>query len=250
MKYHKVLPLIFFGLAVGFTLGNAQPESPVLNDNQLKMVVSGADIQAGLDLVTGPNPPQYLQLLNEPDGGFYDLPVYSPQEAYDLIKPFLEVETTTTFLSPAPAYPHDPWLTDFFNICNCADKFPVILAHVYSVDAPGAIATIQTVMDQFPGKPVWVTEISPASDPSQNCGLDPQGMISWMNEVIGWAAQQPLVERVFWNCGEYVSPVLFYKKSINFGKTDRLFFVGHSLPRSKPVQPKFDKCRWVTNSLA
>jgi hypothetical protein len=50
------------------------------------MVVSDADIQAGVDLVTGPNAPEYLGILNEPDGGFYDLPVYSPEEASGLVQ--------------------------------------------------------------------------------------------------------------------------------------------------------------------
>lgn len=221
---------VVFCAVVGFTLGNAQPESPILNGNQVKMVVSGADIQAGLDLVTGPSPPEYLGLLNEPDGGFYNLPVYSPQEAYNLIRPFLDAQTTTQYLSPAPAYPSTSWLTDFFNICQCGDRFPVILAHVYSVDAPGAIATIQGVMDQFPGKTVWITEISPASSSDQNCGLDQQGMIAWMNEVIGWAAQQPVIERIFWNCGEYVRLALFLPivNKVKLTSSDS----GHPLPRS------------------
>lgn len=167
------------------------------------MVVSGADIQAGVDLVTGPNPPEYLGILNEPDGGFYDLPVYSPEEAAGLVQPFLDAQTSTTYLSPAPAYPDSDWLPRFFEACQCADRFPVVLAHVYSVDAQGAIGLIQGVMDQFPGKTIWVTEISPASDPAQNCGLDNQGVAAWMSEIIGWAAQQPVVERIFWNCGEW-----------------------------------------------
>lgn len=190
---------------MGFTLDNAQPDSPVLNDNQLKMVVSGENIQAGLDLVTGPNAPQYLGLLNEPDGGFYNLPIYSPQEASDLIQPFLSAQTTTQYLSPAPAYPNDSWLTDFFNICQCQDSFPIILAHVYDPSPEGAITTIQNVMNQFPGKPIWITEISPASSSDQGCNLDEAGMIDWMNQVIGWASQQSAIERIFWNCGEYVS---------------------------------------------
>lgn len=177
----------------------------MLNDKQLKMVVSGENIQAGLDLVSGPNAPQYLALLNEPDGGFYNLPIYSPQEAVDLIRPFLDIQTTTQYLSPAPAYPDSDWLTQFFNICQCQDSFPVILAHVYDPSPEGAIATIQHVMNQFPGKPIWITEISPASSGDQGCTLDEGGMIDWMNQVIGWASQQAAIERIFWNCGEYVS---------------------------------------------
>lgn len=191
---------------IGFTLGNASPADANLDANQVKMVVSGADVQAGVDLVTGASPPEYLQLLNEPDGGFYGLPVYSPEDAASLLRPFLDAQTSTKFLSPAPAYPQSDWLPRFFAACGgCEDRFPVILAHVYSVDPQGAIGSIQAVMNQFPGKTIWITELSPASDPAQNCGLDPQGVIDWMNTVVGWASQQPAIERVYWNSGEYVS---------------------------------------------
>lgn len=230
--------------AVGFTLDNAQPDSPVLNENQLKMVVSGENIQSGLDLVTGPNPPQYLQLLNEPDGGFYNLPIYSPQEAADLVRPFLDAQTGTQYLSPAPAYPNSDWLTQFFDICQCQDRFPVILAHVYDPNPDGAIATIQNVINQFPGKTIWITEISPASSGDQGCTLDEAGMIGWMQQVLGWASQQAAIERVFWNCGEYVSLV---QHKVHF--LVLLTRIGYPLPRpAGTVQPELDQRGWDADS--
>lgn len=193
-------------ITVGFTLNDAGGGDANLIANQLRMVLTANEVQAGVDLVTGPNPPQYLQLLNEPDGGFYGQPILSPQEAASALQPFLSASTSTQYLSPAPAYPESSWLPDFFAACNnCADRFPVILAHIYNADPNGAIAAIQTVMDQFPGKTIWITEISPASNADQGCTLDQQGVIDWMNTVLGWASQQSVIERVFWNSGEYVS---------------------------------------------
>ena len=169
------------------------------------MVVTADNVQDGVALVTGASPPTYLQLLNEPDGGFYGQPVLSPQDAVTALQPLLTAQHSgTTFLSPAPAYPTSSWLPDFFTACSCDDQFPIVLAHVYNTDPQGAISDIQAVMAQFPTKTIWITEISPASDPSQNCTLQPQDMIDWMNTVLGWASQQSQIERVFWNSGEYV----------------------------------------------
>ena len=203
----RFMTLQSYGVAtwIGFTLDNASPSNANLDAGQIKMVLSGDNVQAGVDLITGPNAPEYLQILNEPDGGFYNLPVYSPEEAASLVRPLLDAQTTTKFLSPAPAYPNTDWLPRFFAACGCEDRFPVILAHVYSVNPQGAIGAMEAVMNQFPGKTVWVTELSPASDPAQNCGLDGQGVIDWMNAVVGWASQQPAIERMYWNSGEYVS---------------------------------------------
>ncbi|KAI1325845.1 glycosyl hydrolase catalytic core-domain-containing protein [Xylariaceae sp. FL0255] len=188
---------------IGFTLDPASGGDSNLNANQLRMVVTADNVQEAVGLVTGSSPPAYLQLLNEPDGGFYGQPVLSPSDAFTALQPLLNVSTTTQYLSPAPAYPTSTWLPDFFTACNCADQFPVILAHIYNTDPNGAISDIQTVMDQFPGKTIWITEISPASSSDQGCTLDQQGMIDWMNTVIGWASQQSVIERVFWNSGEY-----------------------------------------------
>ena len=177
------------------------------------MVITADNVQDGVNLVTGASPPAYLQLLNEPDGGFYGQPILQPQDAVNALQPLLTATTSTTFLSPAPAYPDSDWLPQFFSACNCDDKFPIVLAHIYNVDPNGAIASIQNVMNQFPSKKIWITEISPASSADQNCTLDSQGVIDWMNQVIGWASLQDQVDRVFWNSGEYVSAL----RAIQYG---------------------------------
>ncbi|KAI0971989.1 glycosyl hydrolase catalytic core-domain-containing protein [Xylaria arbuscula] len=191
---------------VGFTLNNATGGDANLIANQIRMVVTADDIQAGVDLVTGPNPPAYLQLLNEPDGGFYRQAVLTPQEAVAALQPFLTASTSTQYLSPAPAYPESNWLPEFFAACGDAcgtDRVPIILAYVYNPDASGAIAAIQAVMGQFPGRTIWITELSPASSADQGCALDAAGVVDWMDVVVGWAAQQEVIERVFWNPGDY-----------------------------------------------
>ncbi|KAI0436592.1 glycosyl hydrolase catalytic core-domain-containing protein [Xylaria telfairii] len=188
---------------IGFTLYDAGGGDANLIANQQRMLLTANDVQAAVDIVTGPNPPKYLQLLNEPDASFFGQPVLTPQQAADALQPLLRASTSTQYLSPAPAFPETNWLPDFFAACNCADQFPVILAHIYRANPNDAISAIQTVMNQFPGKTIWITEISPASSPDQGCTLDQVGVINWMNTVIGWASQQPAIERVFWNSGEY-----------------------------------------------
>ncbi|KAI1751781.1 glycosyl hydrolase catalytic core-domain-containing protein [Xylaria castorea] len=188
---------------VGFMPQDASGGDANLLANQLHLVVTPDQVQAGLDLVTGPNPPKYLQLLNEPDGGFYGQQILTPQQAVSDLQPLLTASTSTQFLPPAPAYPQSSWLPDFFAACNCIDRFPIILAHIYNPDPNGAISAIQTVMNQFPGKTIWITELAPASDGNQGCNLDSAGVINWMNTVVGWASQQSVIERVFWNTGEY-----------------------------------------------
>ncbi|KAI0859827.1 glycosyl hydrolase catalytic core-domain-containing protein [Xylaria cubensis] len=188
---------------IGFTTDDAAGGDANTIAHQTRIVLTASQVQAGLNLVTGPNPPAYLQLLNEPDADFYGQPVLSPQQASDTIQPFLSASTSTQFLPPAPAFPETSWLPDFFAACNCLDRFPIILAHIYKPDPNDAIKAIQTVMGQFPGKTIWITELAPASSPDQGCTLDQAGVINWMNTVVGWASQQSVIERVFWNCGEW-----------------------------------------------
>ncbi|KAI0973732.1 hypothetical protein F4678DRAFT_408661 [Xylaria arbuscula] len=71
----------------------------------MRIVVTAADVQAGVDLVTGATPSAYLQLLNKPDGRVYKQPVLSPQNAVTALQPLLTASTTTQYLSAAPAYP-------------------------------------------------------------------------------------------------------------------------------------------------
>jgi hypothetical protein len=199
---------------IGFTLDNAGPGDANLDTNQIKMVLTADQVQPGVSLVTSANPPQYLQLLNEPDADFYGQPIIAPEDAPGVLAPILQTQTTTTFLSSAPAFPGSDWLPRFFTACNCDDRFPIVLAHVYNPDPQAAIQTIQGVQGQFPNKKIWITEISPASNKDQGCNLDQQGVIDWMNTVIGWVSQQEQIERVFWNSGEYVN---FYISGIDLG---------------------------------
>lgn len=206
---------------VGFTLDDPSPPDPTLTSNQIRMVLTEAQVQDGLSLVTSANAPDYLQLLNEPDAGFYNQPILSPQEAAATLQPFFNIATSTTYLSPAPAYPSTTWLADFFSACNgCTSMIPIVTAHIYSPDPNNAISLIQNVMSQFPDKTIWITELSPASDASQGCTLDDAGVINWMSTVVGFASQQPQIERVFWNAGEAAQGLGDGGASCKVGLTD------------------------------
>ncbi|KAI9858221.1 MAG: hypothetical protein M1824_004391 [Vezdaea acicularis] len=191
---------------IGFTLDNNPKAGASLNAGQIRVVMDPRNIAEATTLLTSPNPPPYLEIFNEPDFSFGDAtPTTDPTTAAKAITPLLaalQKSTTTQLLSPAPAYPQSSYLPSFFAACNCADRFPIITAHIYSPTAQGAIDKIQAVHAQFPSKKLWLTELAPASDPSQGCTLDAAGMTSWMQTVLSFAAGSGYVEKIFWNCGE------------------------------------------------
>ncbi|KAI9803069.1 MAG: hypothetical protein M1833_001139 [Piccolia ochrophora] len=188
---------------IGFTLFSANNANDAVNKGQIRIVMNPLQVPDAVKIVTSPDPPEYLEIFNEPDIGGFGNPITPAAEAAKAVKPLLDAKTKTKYISPAPALGYTQYLPDFFKACKCLDRFPVIAMHVYRPKAAEAIEVIRTVHRQFPTKKIWITEISPASRREDNCALDGKGMIKWMNEVLGWAARTGYVDRVFWNCGEY-----------------------------------------------
>ena len=175
-----------------------------MNAGQIRVVVTNASMATAQSLVSSASPPPYIEVLNEPDAGYYGQTVLTPQEAAGMAQTLLTTKTSTKFISPAPAFPGTTWLPEFFGNCTgCLDSVTAVAAHIYDKDPQGAIAKIQSVHDQFKNKPLWLTEVSPTSDASQGCQLDSGGVINWMNTVLQFAAGTGYVEKVFWNNGEY-----------------------------------------------
>ncbi|KAI9802969.1 MAG: hypothetical protein M1825_002202 [Sarcosagium campestre] len=188
---------------IGFTLFPAGNANVAVNRSQLRIVMNPSQVADAVKIVTAPNPPDYLEIFNEPDIGGFGNPVTSPEQAARDVVPLLKAKTRTKYLSPAPALGYTDWLPRFFKACKCLDRFAAVTMHVYRPDPDEAIEQIRIVHKQFPNKKIWITEISPASQQADNCKLRKQGMINWMNQVLGWAARTGYVDRVFWNCGEY-----------------------------------------------
>ena len=172
-------------------------------------------------MITGPNPPTYLELFNEPDFSYMGFtPLTSPQDAAKALQPILAAQTTTQFISPAVAFTNSDWLSQFNDACGqCVDgpnsKIGIIGAHVYNADPNAVIGLLQTLHGRWPSKRIWITELAPASDPAQGCKLDKAGVVNWMRTLVPRLVGLGYVDRIFWNSGEHVSlvswlGVLFY----------------------------------------
>ena len=164
------------------------------------------DVGAAKALITGPNPPTYLELFNEPDFSFMGFtPMTNAKDAAGSLQELINTPTSTQFISPVVAFTGSSYMSDFFNNCaGCLDKIPIIALHVYKPDPQQAIDQIVSVHNAYPSKKLWITELAPVSDGSQGCSLDENGVISWMQTVVKWAAASGYVDKIFWNCGEWV----------------------------------------------
>lgn len=206
---HRVLIIL-----VGFTQDsisntpsyNNAPCTPAIDSAQIKICMDPTKVSAALTLITGPSPPTYLELFNEPDFSYEGYtPLTDPVSAANALAPIFNATTTTQFLSPAVAYTNSDWLTTFAANCNnCMDKIPIISAHVYAPDPATALNQVATLHATWPSKRIWITELAPASSNSQGCTLDANGVINWMQTVVPYLAQSGYVDRIFWNTGEHV----------------------------------------------
>jgi hypothetical protein len=179
-----------------------------LGKAQLPIVMDPRNVQQAVSALQGGSPPEYLEIFNEPDFSYKGFtPVTDAATAAQAVQPIMKAaSSSTTFISPAIAYTASSWLEDFFSACDgCKSKFPVISSHIYDTDPQSAISNVELVHSRHPDKKIWLTELAPASDPSQGCTLDPAGVQAWMTTVVTWAAQSGYVDRVYWNSGEWVS---------------------------------------------
>lgn len=133
-------------------------------------------------------------------------PLTDAVSAAAALAPIFSASTTTQFLSPAVAFTNSDWLKTFAAHCNnCMDKIPIISAHVYAADPAAALSQVETLHASWPSKRIWITELAPASDNSQGCNLDENGVINWMQTVVPRLVGLGYVDRIFWNTGEHVS---------------------------------------------
>lgn len=202
------------GPAVGFTV-NPLSQSPTYGKSAVSGAVDAAQIRIAMDprdvdaakaLITSANPPSYLELFNEPDYSYMGFtPLTDAPTAGAALKDLIHMPTSTQFISPAVAFTGSGYLSDFFANCpGCIDKIPIISLHVYKPKAQEAIDQITSVHNAYPSKRLWITELAPACAPDMGCNLDQGGVIGWMQTVVQWAAASGYVDKIFWNCGEWV----------------------------------------------
>ena len=184
-----------------------------MDDTQVSICMDPRDIPTLNEKLQNSTLP-YVELFNEPDysyGGF--TPLTSPQNASSLLRPILNSTHSTKFISPAPAGTGGSYLTNFNSSCpECMEKLDYIGAHVYSVEAQGAIDMVTALHDKWK-KDIWVTELSPASGAGQGCEYNVTGMKNWMNTTVSGLQKLDYVKRIFWNQGEWVSVLYFFSSS-------------------------------------
>ena len=187
--------------------GQAAPDSPSIDSAQIKICMDPTDTAAALTMITSPNPPQYLELFNEPDFSYMGFtPLTSPQDAAANLTQILAAQTTTKFISPAVAFINSDWLAQFDTACGqCIEsKIDIVSAHIYNTSPDTVISMLQTLHSTW-NKPIWITELAPASDPSQGCTFNDAEVINWMQTLLPQIVNLGYVERVFWNTGGWVN---------------------------------------------
>ena len=159
-------------------------------------------------MVQGANPPQYLELFNEPDFSFQGLtPLTDAITAAKSLAGFFTIQhPQTTYISPALMNANSDWLTTFKSNCNgCFDQIPIIAMHIYNPDVDGVMAQITQLHGTWPDKKIWITELSPATS---GCTMDATAIGTYMQTLFQKIMALGYVEKIFWNSGEWDSPAI------------------------------------------
>ncbi|KAI4096248.1 MAG: hypothetical protein LQ344_001074 [Seirophora lacunosa] len=177
--------------------------SPRAQKDYVPMMPFKDSVAGAVELVNGPNAPEWLLTFNEPDfsyqGPGYSTPMMSPQDAAEAIKPLLaKPGSGTKFVAPGPMDPTSNWLPDFFAACECQNFFSAYNIHQYQPTSQAVINTITEFRGKFSDKPIWITEVAPGS---AGCGLGLEKVGQFMKEIYKFAKDSGYVDRVFWNSG-------------------------------------------------
>ena len=167
------------------------------------------DVNASQALLTGSNPPSYMELYNEPDFSYEGFtPLTQPGDAATSLAQLLQTKTSTTLIAPALAQPNSDWLTQFDNECGkcVTNSIPIVSMHIYNQDPNSVIASIKQFHNTWPGKRIWITELAPSPDPTgESCTMTSDDIVSWMNNLLPQIVSLGYVDKIFWNSGEAVS---------------------------------------------
>ena len=183
------------------------PPTGTSTAKQIPMMAFASDVPRAMSLVQGPEPPEFLLTFNEPDFSYDDgkTPTMTPQEAAANIQDLFRVVTNATkLISPAVALSKNGWLDQFYEACNCRDRFYAYNMHLYKPHIQDALDVITYFHEEYNDKPLWITEIAPG-------GAEPSCSIAWdttkeyMSTVYRWGAQQGYIERIFWNSGNQMT---------------------------------------------
>lgn len=190
---------VTFGMDISGT-GSAAAQAA-----HIPMVAFASDVPAAVNLVSGPNPPEWLLTFNEPDYA-YDgsSPTMTPQQASDAIQPLLKIaHPKTKFVAPVTADPTTDWLPQFYAVCNCQSFFSAYNIHIYHPTWDETKSQLTAFRAKFGDKPTWLTEVAPGgAQPA--CSLSTEQVGGFMKSVYGFAKTSGWVDRVFWNTGNQI----------------------------------------------
>jgi hypothetical protein len=185
-----------------FNFGLEDKQIPMLgNDNK--------SVQQAIDVVNGPNPPDFMLTFNEPDNLYGSNPrkvVLHPQEAADLIKPLLHKRGNhTKFIAPVPAFDKLNWLPEFFGNCSCQDSFSAYNVHVYNKTVEEAKIHINASHKRWNDKPLWITEIAPRQDGVCPNPIPWDHSTKFMQEIYAWGQKTEWIHKIFWNSANEIN---------------------------------------------
>lgn len=224
-------------VVVGFVNKSMAPiESKVparTQDGQVRIVTDPDFVDGAISLLKSNNPPQYLELFNEPDYHWKGsgIPKTPPLAAAKALEPILNGNwPNTKLISPALAGSlNESWWKEFNGPKGCngcmGDKIGIVAGHFYDPSAESAIDRIEKFAKMWKHKDVWITELAPSTRESNmkvKCHLDEEGMKHWMDKVLTAIVTRDSmknVKKIFWNAGEWVSisaPILPWIYSLTF----------------------------------
>ncbi|KAL8859230.1 MAG: hypothetical protein Q9178_004168 [Gyalolechia marmorata] len=169
----------------------------------IPMMAFKEHVERAVELVNGPNAPEWLLTFNEPDYSYMGMtPTMKGAEAAEAIKPLLaKPGSKTKFVAPVTAFPDDPFLDEFFAACDCNDFFSAYNIHQYQPTSAGVISTIESYHNKWNDKPLWITELAPGG---ANCALSWDDTNKFMKEMFKFSKDAGYIDKVFWNTGNQI----------------------------------------------
>ncbi|GAM43126.1 hypothetical protein EIK77_010184 [Talaromyces pinophilus] len=181
---------------ITFDFGLADKQIPMLGNDD-------AAISHAIDVVNGPNPPDFMLTFNEPDNKYGVTPrevILQPAEAASLIKRLLDNRGNhTKFIAPVPAYDNLPWLDEFYGNCSCRDAFSAYNVHVYNETFEEARDRIVAFHETWNDKPLWITEIAPRQKGPCPNPIPWDNSIQFMQQIYTLGGLTEWIEKIFWN---------------------------------------------------
>ncbi|KAL8932557.1 MAG: hypothetical protein Q9216_006784 [Gyalolechia sp. 2 TL-2023] len=168
------------------------------------MMAFAEHVKDAVEMVNGPNPPEWMLTFNEPDFSYMGwTPKMTPEEAARAIQPLLDRPgTSTKYVAPVVVFNEEGWHDKFFAACGCRDFFSAYNIHLYNKDSSTVISQVQTYHNKWNDKPLWITEVAPGN---ADCALSWDQAGSFMKDIYKFAKNSGFIDRVFWNTGNQLT---------------------------------------------